>query len=862
MPVVGSYVSHVDTHSSSSTITSQNSDLVRVNEESHTHRVESFNRHHNIELLKMERWKNFYYWNPLDNKWRSHEDCRNLPPEDIEKQSAIREFIGTEKNHCEVLILLLQCYHINLKEQKIFINDGDVNLVTQITMNTLIDFHLDFLLSLKQRMEEGVCIGEISDIVLDRFSDQKNMLKVLVSYTELCSSLEEMKRLYDVTIKKNAKFSAYCARLNADPHFKGRDYKSCLDLLAQRCTKYPLLLERIIKLEKNSELLGRASASAIAMRKFTSTIDENLKKCELNRDWESIRQKIDRNDFGIFDGDPFTLQDLIYQDPNDPRKVICISQAYFKPRGSHSPVKLLVILFDDIIVLFVMKHNNMYFFNFDNHQAVYCIKKTSLRPIERRDAFALIYNCQVHMDMLTIEFDSKSSMISLGKIFSEAKEKLEDIEKVESGNCGVLTYRRCSSANKGTCYANFEDTFGLDTETFKKYNLWWSRMETLFDDKKADDLMMLKYIQDRTVWYKDLKNHIAQMPFARNKQVSQKTVDAIINKFNDLNRIKIYDNAGYLECIRQLEMEDCKSLFDCWNNIFFNDNEANDIFKAKSVKRVSTYNGEEDKSFSKEILPYNRRHTVVFNAPEYDVKAVESQCDFSTFAAVRGDASRRATEKLLNENASMRAEIIRLRSDLASMTAQVESMKALKNLDIFLTSTKSEESTNKETKLTERKSISNDRLFTLGREFFGRNEELVQKKQGKLDGREKESKKSHYIRIDKDLSNLSACVNSSGKELPDTPDSSDFYNLPGAGCYATKISQTVDSTKEDGTIFQWPKPMPKEDSPKMDSLFSKQVSRSKSFFSFHNDNKSFLNTSNRSYQKNKENIFKINNKKK
>lgn len=858
MPVVGSYVPSANIHSTSPTFTPQNSNNSKNNEESRNHRIDSFNRHHNIELLKMAKWKQFYFWNPLDNKWRNHERCKNLPPEDIEKQSAIREFICTEKNHCEVLILLIQCYHTNLREQKIFMNDGDVNLVTQITMDTLLDFHLSFLSSLKQRMDENIYVREISDIILDRFSNQKNMSKVLVSYTELCSSLEEMKRLYDVTIKKNARFSTYCAKLNSDPHFKGRDYKSCLDLLAQRCTKYPLLLERIVKLEKNGKLLEKASASAITMRKFTSTIDENLKKCELNRDWESIRQKIDKSDIGIFDDRPFTLQDLIYQDPNDPRKVICITQAYFKPRGSHNSVKLLVILFDDIIVLFVMKHNGMYFFNFDGHQAVYCITKTSLRSIERRNAFALIYNCQKHMDMLTLEFDSKSSMLTLERVFLEAKRKLESTEKIDSGNYGILTYRRCSTANNGgTCYTNFEDTFGIDAETFKKYNLWWSRMETLFDDKKADDLMMLKYIQDRTVWYKELKNHIAQMPFAKNKQVSKKTIDAIISMFNDLNRIKIYDNADYLECIRQLEVEDCKLLFDSWNNIFSMKDDFSDSLKGKTVKRVSTYNGQDNKVVNESLLNNNRRHTIVFDALENEGKKIESKCNFSSFAAVKGDVSRRATEKLINENASMRAEIIRLRSNMASLTAQVEAMKACKHPDIFLSPTKSEEIFNKPTKYIEKENNNNDKL-NIVEKIFCEKEGFLQKK---FEGREKEHKKNHFIRIDNDFPSLPGCIIPSGKELPETPDSSDFYNLPSAGCYASKISQTVESGKEEGAIFLWPKPNSKEDVPKSDSLFSKSVSRSKSFFSFHNDNKNSPSISARSSFKSKENPFKISEKK-
>ncbi|CEF67432.1 Dbl homology (DH) domain-containing protein [Strongyloides ratti] len=796
------------------------------------------NKHHNAELLKMSDWAEYYNWDPQNQDLYKHPEFKKLSRTEKEKQNTIRELVGTEKNYCEVLLLLRQCFNHNLREESIFVNDGDVNLVPQPATDNLIKFHMSFLSSLKSRLEESVVITEISDIILNYFANQNSLNVVYASYTELCSGSDEMKRLYDVTYSKNTKFNNYCNKLNKDVSFKGRDYKSCLGLLSQRCTKYPMLLERIAKSEKNKDLFEKASAAYETMKLFTATIDNNLNKYQINKLWDSFKQMIDKNSYGLYCGQAFTLQDLIYQAPCNSRKIVCISRAdYFRQsrKGREEKSILLLALFDDILVFFVIKNNIAYFFNLDNHQAVFSIKHTSTRPIERQSKLVIMHLSKKNTDMIILRFTDKEKMQDFETALRETKSKIKHFGDDEEDEYELLsTHRKQDVVSRNNLhYAPIEDTFGLDAKTFEKYNTWWSEMESIFDNRKTEDLMITKYVQDRISWYKQLKTHIASMPFAKNKQIPSKTIKAIYDKFDELDRIRVFDNAEYIECLKKLERDDCKDLFDTWNGIFCkndSDDSDSDGKKKSCVKRVSTYAGQQDKSNTKAILSNYRRHTTVPDLSADEVNLSPTKEDLSNFALIRGDNSRRAAEKLLKENIELRSEVVRLRSDVTLMAAQVASLKGCKNIDSYSNSSKLEELREKQMELVEREK-KNKELFDAREKELIEKEQLLVERETRCEITEKDlltKWQAYYKHKVNPTSGGSSTSLMHDSEMPSTPISENPYNLPHAGCYSESISKVICNSKENSFVFS-----PMEQSTRSNGLPTK----SKSHSSIHSDNR-------------------------
>uniref|UniRef100_A0AAF5I235 DH domain-containing protein n=1 Tax=Strongyloides stercoralis TaxID=6248 RepID=A0AAF5I235_STRER len=798
----------------------------------------SSNKHYNAELLKMSEWTEYYNWDPQNQELYKNPEFKKLSRTEKEKQNTIRELVGTEKNYCEVLLLLRQCFNHNLREESIFVNDGDVNLVPQPATDNLIKFHMSFLSSLKSRLEESVVITEISDIILNFFANQNDLNVVYDSYTELCSGSDEMKRLYDVTYSKNTKFSNYCNKLNRDVSFKGRDYKSCLGLLSQRCTKYPMLLERIAKSEKNKDLLEKASAAYETMKLFTATIDSNLNKYQINKLWDSFKQMIDKNSYGLYCGNAFTLQDLIYQAPCNSRKIVCISRAdYFRQsrKGREEKSILLLALFDDILVFFVIKNNIAYFFNLDNHQAVFSIKHTSTRPIERQNKLVIMHLSKKNTDMIILRFTDKEKMQDFEMALRETKSKIKNLSDDEEDESELFSINKKQSvASKHNLhYAPIEDTFGLDAKTFEKYNTWWSELESIFDNRKTEDLMVTKYVQDRISWYKQLKAHIASMPFAKNKQIPNKTIKAIYDKFDELDRIRVFDNAEYIECLKKLERDDCKDLFDTWNGIFCkndSDDSDSDGKKKSCVKRVSTYAGQQDKSNTKAILSNYRRHTTVPDLSSDEVVLSPTKEDLSNFALIRGDNSRRAAEKLLKENIELRSEVVRLRSDVTLMTAQVASLKGCKNIDSYSNSSKLEELREKQMELVEREKKNKEQFDAREKKLLER-EKLLLEREAKCEITEKDlltKWQAYYKHKVNPASGGSSTSLMHDTEMPSTPTSENPYNLPHAGYYGESISKVICNSKENSFVFS-----PIEQSTRSNGLPIK----SKSHSSIHSDNR-------------------------
>uniref|UniRef100_A0AC35TJB6 DH domain-containing protein n=1 Tax=Rhabditophanes sp. KR3021 TaxID=114890 RepID=A0AC35TJB6_9BILA len=385
-------------------------------------------------MMDMARWKHlFASWNPEDTRWLKDPKVRVLTSKLLKKQNILREFITTERNHCEILILLQQYFHANLKKERIFVNEGDVQFISPLVLETLLKFHLNLLEKLKKRMEEGVVIITISDIIVAELSNNGMVQGVLRAYTELCSSKEKCKKMYDFNLKNSPKFRHYCAKYNADPKYKHKDFKSCLDLVAQRITKYPLLFDAITKAEANHNLYFQEKKAAEVVKNFVGKIDESLSMFEIYKRWEAIRQHVDRTSIGKFEGSLFSLNDLLFQDSTDPRKVLCIGRVSYK--GVEATHSLILVLFDDILVLFVFRGGRIYFFDLDKHYAVLNIQKTLVRKIERQNAVSILYNDKRYPDLVTVCFNNLTDLEQWNLALETAKKQpIGNIRKAPVGN--------------------------------------------------------------------------------------------------------------------------------------------------------------------------------------------------------------------------------------------------------------------------------------------------------------------------------------------------------------------------------------------------------------------------------------------
>lgn len=113
-------------------------------------------------------------------------------------------------------------------------------------LEELIDYHLQFLRRLRQRQRQEAIVSTIEDILRIQFSgllgDQLRSL-----YGEFCSRHQEAVSMYKEMIKEDRKFAAFARQCTTNPLCKKKGIPECILFVTQRITKYPLLIDPLIK---------------------------------------------------------------------------------------------------------------------------------------------------------------------------------------------------------------------------------------------------------------------------------------------------------------------------------------------------------------------------------------------------------------------------------------------------------------------------------------------------------------------------------------------------------------------------------------------------------------------------------------
>ena len=103
-----------------------------------------------------------------------------------------------------------------------------------------------FLRRLRQRQRQESIVLTIEDILRVQFSgllgDQLRSL-----YGEFCSRDQEAVSMYKEMIKEDRKFAAFARQCTMNPLCKKKGIPECILFVTQRITKYPLLIDPLIK---------------------------------------------------------------------------------------------------------------------------------------------------------------------------------------------------------------------------------------------------------------------------------------------------------------------------------------------------------------------------------------------------------------------------------------------------------------------------------------------------------------------------------------------------------------------------------------------------------------------------------------
>uniref|UniRef100_A0A0A9VU05 A-kinase anchor protein 13 n=1 Tax=Lygus hesperus TaxID=30085 RepID=A0A0A9VU05_LYGHE len=306
-------------------------------------------------------------WTPTVSK----DVLERLSKKDIKRQEHYYEFILTEKHHCLTLRVMQKIFVEGLHKYLRF----GTNVESMFPrLNDLMEIHFEFLRQLRNKQRENPVIQSLGDVLLEQFSGlPAERLKSV--YGEFCSNHRNAINMYKYFMQNDTRFSEFVKHCETNPLLKKKGIPECVLFVTQRLTKYPLLIEPLIKTSKENEDEHDKLVKSLALVKevlvdVNSQVADNEKE---DRKFE-IHDRIDAKSFTIYRGRKFKKSDLLAR--NRSLKFEGIA-TLMQGRGKMQVV--LVLVLSDVLC-FLSESNSKYsFFTPESKEGVVSLQKLLVR---------------------------------------------------------------------------------------------------------------------------------------------------------------------------------------------------------------------------------------------------------------------------------------------------------------------------------------------------------------------------------------------------------------------------------------------------------------------------------------------------
>ncbi|XP_072387659.1 uncharacterized protein cyst isoform X2 [Diabrotica undecimpunctata] len=310
-------------------------------------------------------------WSPYVGK----DISRKLKEKEVKRQEHIYEFILTEKHHCMTLLVM----------QKIFVEG--LHKYFQLGPNLermfprlidLTELHLGFLARLRQRQRESPVVSSIADILLETFSSN-HAARLKSAYGEFCSRHRDAVEIYKYYLQNDQRFGEFVRHCQTNPLLKKKGIPECILFVTQRLTKYPLLIEPLIKTSKDNKPEQEALQKALALvKEILVEVDAQVAEKEKEDRKLEIYNRIDAKSNTVYRGQKFRKSDILQGN----RSLKFEGVAMLMQGRGKMQVVLVIVLSD--VLFFLIENSHKY--TFFTPTGVVSLQKLLVREIAGQDS--------------------------------------------------------------------------------------------------------------------------------------------------------------------------------------------------------------------------------------------------------------------------------------------------------------------------------------------------------------------------------------------------------------------------------------------------------------------------------------------
>ncbi|XP_026730687.1 rho guanine nucleotide exchange factor 28 [Trichoplusia ni] len=298
--------------------------------------------------------------------------AKALGDRETKRQEHIYELILTEKHHCLTIRLMQKMFAAGM------VRGAGVSAAQVARMFPRVDelwaLHAALLARLRARQAAAPTVPSIADILADTFAPPGHQ-KLKAAYGEFCSRHRDAVEVFKECCTREPRLSRFIRKCQQNPLLRKKGVPECVLFVAQRLTKYPLLLEPLLKTAGDDvnerELLQKALCG---VKEILVDVDNQVAAKEREDRKLEIYHRIDAKSFANFRGRKFKKSDILQGN-----RSLKFEGVATLMQGRSKMQTLLVIVLTDVL-FFLHDNNNKYtFFTPDNKTGVVSLVKLLVR---------------------------------------------------------------------------------------------------------------------------------------------------------------------------------------------------------------------------------------------------------------------------------------------------------------------------------------------------------------------------------------------------------------------------------------------------------------------------------------------------
>ncbi|XP_071316119.1 rho guanine nucleotide exchange factor 11 isoform X3 [Trachinotus anak] len=211
-----------------------------------------------------------------------------LSPREVDRQAVIYELFTTEASHLRTLRVLDQVF---FQKMRSVLNSDELACIFP-NLPQVYELHASLCEAMKKRRETPI-VQDIGDVMLARFEGAAGD-EFQEQASQLCSQQSQALELIKNKQRKDPRFAHIIQECEASPHCRRLQLKDLLVSEMQRLTKYPLLLDNIIKhTEAASSDLPSLQRAQACCRGILQAVNEVVRETEHRQRLSQYQRRLD-----------------------------------------------------------------------------------------------------------------------------------------------------------------------------------------------------------------------------------------------------------------------------------------------------------------------------------------------------------------------------------------------------------------------------------------------------------------------------------------------------------------------------------------------------------------------------------------